>query len=53
MSLTGVKIVGVGHHAPALSESVQAGTIEPGNVIVFVAFGGGLSWGTVAWRRAA
>jgi 3-oxoacyl-[acyl-carrier-protein] synthase III len=32
---------------------VQAGMIKPGNVIVFVAFGGGLSWGAVAWRWAA
>lgn len=37
----------------ALSESVLAGAIKPGNVIVFVAFGGGLSWGAVAWRWAA
>jgi 3-oxoacyl-[acyl-carrier-protein] synthase-3 len=37
----------------ALSETVQAGMIAPGNVIVFVAFGGGLSWGAVAWRWAA
>jgi 3-oxoacyl-[acyl-carrier-protein] synthase III len=37
----------------ALSESVRAGMIEPGNVIVFVAFGGGLSWGAVAWKWAA
>jgi 3-oxoacyl-[acyl-carrier-protein] synthase-3 len=37
----------------ALSESVQSGMIKPGNVIVFVAFGGGLSWGAVAWRWAA
>lgn len=37
----------------ALSESVRAGKIEPGDVIVFVAFGGGLSWGAVAWKWAA
>lgn len=37
----------------ALSETVRAGRIRPGNVIVFVAFGGGLSWGAVAWRWAA
>jgi 3-oxoacyl-[acyl-carrier-protein] synthase-3 len=37
----------------ALSETVQAGMLKPGNVIVFVAFGGGLSWGAVAWRWAA
>lgn len=34
----------------ALSETVQAGGIAPGDVIVFVAFGGGLSWGAVAWK---
>ena len=37
----------------ALSESVRGGRIKHGNVLVFVAFGGGLSWGAVAWRWAA
>jgi 3-oxoacyl-[acyl-carrier-protein] synthase-3 len=37
----------------ALSETVRAGRVKPGDVIVFVAFGGGLSWGAVAWRWAA
>jgi len=37
----------------ALSETVRAGLIKPGDLIVFVAFGGGLSWGAVAWRWAA
>lgn len=37
----------------ALSETVRAGRIKPGDVLVFVAFGGGLSWGAVAWRWAA
>ncbi|MDQ2681184.1 MAG: ketoacyl-ACP synthase III [Candidatus Eremiobacteraeota bacterium] len=37
----------------ALSEAVGAGRIKPGDVIVFVAFGGGLSWGAVTWRWAA
>lgn len=37
----------------ALSETVRAGLIKPNDVIVFVAFGGGLSWGAVAWRWAA
>ena len=37
----------------ALSETVRAGVIKPGDVIIFVAFGGGLSWGAVAWRWAA
>jgi 3-oxoacyl-[acyl-carrier-protein] synthase-3 len=37
----------------ALSETVRAGMVKPGDIIVFVAFGGGLSWGAVAWRWAA
>ncbi len=37
----------------ALSETVRAGRIKPGDLIVFVAFGGGLSWGAVAWRWVA
>ena len=37
----------------ALSETVRAGIVKPGDIIVFVAFGGGLSWGAVAWRWAA
>jgi 3-oxoacyl-[acyl-carrier-protein] synthase III len=37
----------------ALSEAVRAGNIRAGDVIVFVGFGGGLSWGAVAWRWAA
>ena len=36
----------------ALSEAVQRGKIKNGDVIVFVGFGGGLSWGAVAWRWA-
>jgi 3-oxoacyl-[acyl-carrier-protein] synthase III len=34
----------------ALSETVHAGLVKPEDLIVFVAFGGGLSWGAVAWR---
>lgn len=34
----------------ALSETVRAGRVKAGDLIVFVAFGGGLSWGAVAWR---
>jgi 3-oxoacyl-[acyl-carrier-protein] synthase-3 len=34
----------------ALAESIQAGQIKKGNVVVFVAFGAGLSWGAVVWR---
>jgi 3-oxoacyl-[acyl-carrier-protein] synthase-3 len=37
----------------ALSEAVEAGRIQNGDVIVFVGFGGGLSWGAVTWRWAA
>jgi 3-oxoacyl-[acyl-carrier-protein] synthase-3 len=37
----------------ALSETVRSGRVKPGDLIVFVAFGGGLSWGAVAWRWAA
>jgi 3-oxoacyl-[acyl-carrier-protein] synthase-3 len=37
----------------ALSETARAGMIKSGDVIVFVAFGGGLSWGAVAWKWAA
>lgn len=33
-----------------LNEALQAGKIKPGNIIVFVAFGAGLSWGAVTWR---
>ncbi|MGA9274339.1 MAG: beta-ketoacyl-ACP synthase III [Candidatus Cybelea sp.] len=36
----------------ALSETVRAGLLKAGDLIVFVAFGGGLSWGAVAWRWA-
>jgi 3-oxoacyl-[acyl-carrier-protein] synthase III len=36
----------------ALSETVRAGLVKPDDLIVFVAFGGGLSWGAVAWRWA-
>lgn len=37
----------------ALSEAVAGGKIKDGDVIVFVGFGGGLSWGAVCWRWAA
>lgn len=36
----------------ALSEAVQNGKIKNGDVIIFVGFGGGLSWGAVAWKWA-
>jgi len=34
----------------ALAESIRAGQIKKGNIVVFVAFGAGLSWGAVVWR---
>jgi 3-oxoacyl-[acyl-carrier-protein] synthase-3 len=34
----------------ALSEAVAAGKLRDGDVILFVGFGAGLSWGAVAWR---
>ncbi|MDP9017334.1 MAG: 3-oxoacyl-ACP synthase, partial [Candidatus Eremiobacteraeota bacterium] len=37
----------------ALSEAVHSNKIKPGNIIVFVGFGGGLSWGAVTWKWAA
>ena len=37
----------------ALAEAVEEGKIKAGDVIVFVGFGGGLSWGAVTWRWAA
>ena len=36
----------------ALSEAVESGKIKDGDVIVFVGFGGGLSWGAVTWKWA-
>ncbi len=37
----------------ALSEAVRGGRIKPNDVIVFVGFGGGLSWGAVVWKWVA
>jgi len=34
----------------ALSETVAAGKLHDGDIILFVGFGAGLSWGAVAWR---
>ncbi|HZV78541.1 MAG TPA: beta-ketoacyl-ACP synthase III [Candidatus Binatus sp.] len=34
----------------ALADAVRAGQVKKGNVVVFVAFGAGLSWGAVVWR---
>jgi len=37
----------------ALSEAVESGKIKDGDIIVFVGFGGGLSWGAVTWKWAS
>ncbi len=37
----------------ALSETYAAGKLKPGDIILFVGFGGGLSWGSIAWRWSA
>ncbi len=34
----------------ALAEALEQGRIKPGDVVVFTAFGGGLTWGSVAYR---
>ncbi|MBV8643123.1 MAG: 3-oxoacyl-ACP synthase, partial [Candidatus Eremiobacteraeota bacterium] len=34
----------------ALSETYAEGKFKDGDVLLFVGFGGGLSWGAVAWR---
>jgi 3-oxoacyl-[acyl-carrier-protein] synthase-3 len=37
----------------ALSETIERGEIHDGDVILFTGFGGGLSWGSIAWRWSA
>jgi 3-oxoacyl-[acyl-carrier-protein] synthase-3 len=37
----------------ALSEMVEADRLKDGDLIIFTGFGGGLSWGSVAWRWSA
>ncbi len=37
----------------ALTEALEDGRINPGDVIVFTAFGGGLTWGSVVYRWGA
>lgn len=37
----------------ALSEAVRLRKLNDGDIIVFVGFGGGLSWGAVAWKWSA
>jgi 3-oxoacyl-[acyl-carrier-protein] synthase-3 len=34
----------------ALADAVEAGFVKDGNIVVLVAFGGGLSWGANVWR---
>jgi 3-oxoacyl-[acyl-carrier-protein] synthase-3 len=34
----------------ALADAVAAGRVKDGNIVVLVAFGGGLSWGATVWR---
>lgn len=34
----------------ALSEAIAQGRVKPGDTVVFVGFGGGLSWGAVVWK---
>jgi len=34
----------------ALSETIGNNVIKDGDIILFTGFGGGLSWGSVAWR---
>ncbi len=34
----------------ALSETEAEGKLKDGDIVLFVGFGGGLSWGAVAWR---
>ena len=34
----------------ALAEAIEADRLKRGDLILFSAFGGGLSWGAVAWR---
>jgi len=37
----------------ALSESIERNVLRDGDLILFTGFGGGLSWGSIAWRWAA
>jgi 3-oxoacyl-[acyl-carrier-protein] synthase-3 len=37
----------------ALAEALEEGRVSPGDVIVFVAFGGGLTWAAAAYRWAS
>jgi 3-oxoacyl-[acyl-carrier-protein] synthase-3 len=37
----------------ALSETYAEGKLHDGDIIIFVGFGGGLSWGAIAWKWSA
>jgi 3-oxoacyl-[acyl-carrier-protein] synthase-3 len=37
----------------ALSETIDRGSLKDGDLLLFTGFGGGLSWGSVAWRWSA
>ena len=37
----------------ALSETIERGLIADGDLLLFTGFGGGLSWGSIAWRWSA
>ena len=37
----------------ALSEMIEKDAMKPGDLILFTGFGGGLSWGSIAWRWSA
>lgn len=37
----------------ALSETIERGALRDGDLIVFTGFGGGLSWGSIAWQWSA
>ena len=37
----------------ALSETIERNVLKDGDIILFTGFGGGLSWGSIAWRWAA
>jgi 3-oxoacyl-[acyl-carrier-protein] synthase-3 len=37
----------------ALSEAIERGAIADGALVLFTGFGGGLSWGSIAWRWSA
>jgi 3-oxoacyl-[acyl-carrier-protein] synthase-3 len=37
----------------ALSETIEKNMLKDGDLILFTGFGGGLSWGSIAWRWSA